>query len=81
MRGALSPFIPAKAGTQSHNETPRLSFRGARETREPGIQSDTPELKMDSGFAGRCPRPGMTTTQKHDRRGDERELLCVRSTP
>lgn len=45
-----------------------LSFRGARVTREPGIQKLTPRVHLDSGFASigprfartRWTRPGMT---------------------
>ena len=51
----------ARYGAESLRGASSSSFRGSRETREPGIQGQRiPYAALDSGFAGLRPRPGMT---------------------
>jgi error-prone DNA polymerase len=52
----------------------RLSFRGAREASEPGIQKQVPRLHLDSGFRPSA-GPGMTRGKV-----EERESTCAERT-
>lgn len=57
-----STTIASAGQARSDESEPRLSFRGRRR-RELGIQSSK-QGALDSGFADKRPRPGMTTLQE-----------------